>query len=69
MPTTTWQGDLPVDVTAEAFPAVATLEGAIRGDIPAVAIPVAGIPAAAVAEEATLAVEVGAHAVMPMAKQ
>jgi hypothetical protein len=30
---------------------------------------VAGIPAAAVAEEATLVVEVVAHTVMPMAKQ
>ena len=70
MPTTIWQAVLPVDVTAEAIPAVATREGAIRGDIQAVAIPVAGIPEVeAVEEEATLVVEVVAHTVMPMAKQ
>ena len=74
MPTTMWPVVLPVDVTAEAIPAVATLEEAIRGDIPAeviqaVAIRVADIPAAAVAEEATLVVEVVAPTVMPMAKR
>lgn len=75
MPTTMWPVVLPVDVTAEAIPAVATLEEAIQGDIPAeviqaVAIPVADIPVVeADAEEATLEVEVAAHTVMPMAKR